>query len=143
MTKPLCIKLTVIVVSLLVFVAILYGLFKDVVYTDADDRPVANTNDVSAVKQFHNAVSQATQEMAQIIENQSTLSIPAELSDWEKDMPNVERLIAEVERQTGETFTSVFDQDIVLDPVEDTEFHQLDKKFEALDAEILDVVDQL
>lgn len=143
MNKPLFIKITVVFVIALIIFTTLYGVIGSSANTTLDANQIVNNNDVSEAKKFQNEVAVATKDIEKIIETNSELSVPTEFENLEKDMPHVERMIAEVENETGEKFASVFDEEITLDPVKDKEFYQLDKKFEELDTNIIDVVDQL
>lgn len=142
MNKPILIKISVILVIVLVIFTIIFGTMGNSSNTYNNNTQLIS-DDVSETKKFKREVARATKDMEEIINKDRITSVPAEFKDLEKDIPHVEQLIAEVENQTGKKFTSIFDEEIVLDPVKDKEFYELDQKFEELDKDIVDVVDQL
>lgn len=140
--KPVLIKISVILVIALVIFTIIFGTMGNSSNTYNNDTQLIS-DDVSETKKFKHEVAGATKDMEEIINKDQVTSVPTEFKDLEKDIPHVEQLIAEVENQTGKKFTSIFDEEITLDPVKDKEFYELDQKFEELDTNIVDVVDQL
>ena len=142
MNSQLLIKITSVILIAAMFFVVLWGTIKNP-FTANNDSLVVKNNDLSEVEKFKQDTLSATKKMEEIIQTGEGISVPAEFKDLEKNMLHVENLIAEVENETGEKFVSIFDKEITLDPVKDKEFYQLDKKFEELDDDIIDVIDQL
>jgi hypothetical protein len=70
--------------------------------------------------------------------------IPAsdDLREIEAERATVEKLIAQAEAESGQTFSGDL-PNVVLDPVKDKEYYELDNKFKQLDAEMQSIVQEL